>query len=304
MVNSLSRARARRAHGRISTKCSGFRSSMSTIFGIPTPALYRPTPDRADQRLVLRAAQPRPGGHLRPAARHQLRPWRAIHARRIRRPICCSTYARHRLLARADPGAPDRRPSSAIVLERADAERGSTSSIRSTACCSPSAWRSFSKACSATGSAPPASPIRRRRSWPAASISASCSCRSIAAGWWSPRWSICLGTWLLIEKTRLGAYLRAATENATLVQAFGVNVPLLLTLDLRPRRRARGLRRRAGGADLSGEPADGLESHHHRLRGRRRRRHGLDPRRDRHRLHARPARGPDQGVLSARPRTS
>ena len=41
---------------------------------------------------------------------------------------------------------------------------------------------------------------------------------------------ICLGTWLLIEKTKLGAYLRAATENATLVQAFGVNVPRLLTL--------------------------------------------------------------------------
>jgi branched-chain amino acid transport system permease protein len=41
---------------------------------------------------------------------------------------------------------------------------------------------------------------------------------------------ICIGTWLLIEKTQLGAYLRAATENATLVQAFGVNVPLLLTL--------------------------------------------------------------------------
>ncbi|MBZ6078363.1 branched-chain amino acid ABC transporter permease [Microvirga puerhi] len=41
---------------------------------------------------------------------------------------------------------------------------------------------------------------------------------------------ICLGTWLLIEKTRLGSYLRAATENATLVQAFGVNVPRLLTL--------------------------------------------------------------------------
>jgi branched-chain amino acid transport system permease protein len=41
---------------------------------------------------------------------------------------------------------------------------------------------------------------------------------------------VCIGTWLLIEKTRLGAYLRAATENTTLVQAFGVNVPLLLTL--------------------------------------------------------------------------
>ncbi|MBP0615641.1 branched-chain amino acid ABC transporter permease [Jiella mangrovi] len=41
---------------------------------------------------------------------------------------------------------------------------------------------------------------------------------------------ICLAVWLLIEKTRLGAYLRAATENPQLVQAFGVNVPLLLTL--------------------------------------------------------------------------
>ncbi len=40
---------------------------------------------------------------------------------------------------------------------------------------------------------------------------------------------ICLATWLLIERTRLGAYLRASTENATLVQAFGVNVPFLLT---------------------------------------------------------------------------
>ncbi|UIJ70662.1 branched-chain amino acid ABC transporter permease [Aurantimonas sp. HBX-1] len=42
--------------------------------------------------------------------------------------------------------------------------------------------------------------------------------------------AVCLATWLLIEKTRLGAYLRAATENPQLVQAFGVNVPLLLTL--------------------------------------------------------------------------
>ncbi len=41
---------------------------------------------------------------------------------------------------------------------------------------------------------------------------------------------ICLATWALIEKTRLGAYLRAATENPSLVRAFGINVPLLLTL--------------------------------------------------------------------------
>jgi branched-chain amino acid transport system permease protein len=41
---------------------------------------------------------------------------------------------------------------------------------------------------------------------------------------------VCIGVWLAIEKTKLGAYLRAATENPQLVQAFGVNVPLLLTL--------------------------------------------------------------------------
>ncbi|BCB21414.1 branched-chain amino acid ABC transporter permease [Bosea sp. ANAM02] len=41
---------------------------------------------------------------------------------------------------------------------------------------------------------------------------------------------ICLSTWFLIEKTKLGAYLRAATENPTLTQAFGINVPLLVTL--------------------------------------------------------------------------
>ncbi|MDZ4791104.1 MAG: branched-chain amino acid ABC transporter permease [Hyphomicrobiales bacterium] len=42
--------------------------------------------------------------------------------------------------------------------------------------------------------------------------------------------TVCLATWLVIEKTRLGSYLRAATENPTLVGAFGVNVPRLITL--------------------------------------------------------------------------
>ncbi|MCH4564140.1 branched-chain amino acid ABC transporter permease [Halomonas sp. EGI 63088] len=41
---------------------------------------------------------------------------------------------------------------------------------------------------------------------------------------------VCLGTWFIIERTRLGAYLRAGTENPALMQAFGVNVPLLVTL--------------------------------------------------------------------------
>jgi branched-chain amino acid transport system permease protein len=41
---------------------------------------------------------------------------------------------------------------------------------------------------------------------------------------------ICIATWFLIERTRFGSYLRAATENPTLVRAFGVNVPRMITL--------------------------------------------------------------------------
>ncbi len=41
---------------------------------------------------------------------------------------------------------------------------------------------------------------------------------------------VCFGTWFAIERTKLGAYLRAATENRTLVQAFGINVPVMITL--------------------------------------------------------------------------
>ncbi len=41
---------------------------------------------------------------------------------------------------------------------------------------------------------------------------------------------VCFATWYVIEKTKLGAYLRAGTENPRLVEAFGVNVPLMITL--------------------------------------------------------------------------
>jgi len=41
---------------------------------------------------------------------------------------------------------------------------------------------------------------------------------------------VCFGVWFLIERTRLGAYLRAGTENPELVQAFGINVPLMVSL--------------------------------------------------------------------------
>jgi branched-chain amino acid transport system permease protein len=42
--------------------------------------------------------------------------------------------------------------------------------------------------------------------------------------------AVCFSTWYVIEKTRLGAYLRAGTENPKLVEAFGINVPLMVTL--------------------------------------------------------------------------
>jgi len=42
--------------------------------------------------------------------------------------------------------------------------------------------------------------------------------------------TVCCGSWFIIEKTRLGAYLRAGTENPALLQAFGVNVPLMFSL--------------------------------------------------------------------------
>jgi branched-chain amino acid transport system permease protein len=42
--------------------------------------------------------------------------------------------------------------------------------------------------------------------------------------------TVCIATWFVIEKTKLGSYLRAATENPELVQAFGINVPRMITL--------------------------------------------------------------------------
>ena len=42
--------------------------------------------------------------------------------------------------------------------------------------------------------------------------------------------AVCFGTWFIIEKTKLGSYLRASTENPQVVQAFGINVPVLITL--------------------------------------------------------------------------
>jgi len=58
---------------------------------------------------------------------------------------------------------------------------------------------------------------------------------------------VCLATWFVIERTKLGAYLRAATENPALVQAFGINVPRMITLTYGFGVALAGLRRRICG---------------------------------------------------------
>src|SRR6185295_5325796 len=72
---------------------------------------------------------------------------------------------------------------------------------------------------------------------------------------------ICGLTWFVIERTRLGSYLRAATENPLLVQAFGINVPRLITLTYGL---GVGLAALAGvmAAPIPGQPLDGLGPDH------------------------------------------
>ena len=103
--------------------------------------------------------------------------------------------------------------------------------------------------------------------------------------------AVCLGTWFLIERTRLGAYLRAGTENAKLVQAFGVNVPLMVMLTYGAGAAL------AGRAGDPGHAADGHQRDHRRVRGGGDRRHGFDPRLRDHRSRPRRDRGVHPCVL-------
>jgi branched-chain amino acid transport system permease protein len=89
--------------------------------------------------------------------------------------------------------------------------------------------------------------------------------------------SVCLGTWFVIERTRLGSYLRAGTENPQLVQAFGINVPLMVMLTYG-----------AGGSGDSNQPTHGKQFDHCGVCRGGHWRHGLHPRRDHHRRGARP----------------
>lgn len=108
---------------------------------------------------------------------------------------------------------------------------------------------------------------------------------------------VCFGTWFVIERTKLGAYLRAATENPTLVQAFGVNVPRMVTLTYgfgvalaafagvmaAPIYQVSPLMGRTSSSSSSPSSSSG---------------HGINPGRHRHRVRAGRHRGPHQGLLS------
>ena len=83
--------------------------------------------------------------------------------------------------------------------------------------------------------------------------------------------AVCFGTWYLIERTRLGVYLRAGTENAALVQAFGINVPLMVMLTYG----AGGSGRGAGSTHHPDQSADGIQPDHRGLCGGSDRGHGL-----------------------------
>ena len=99
----------------------------------PAPGPVRPAPARADQRLVLRDAEPRAGGDLRAPQHHQLRPRRPVHDGRFRRPGCSRATSASATGGRSSwcrrSSAPSASSSSAPCW------RGSTTSTTSTASC-------------------------------------------------------------------------------------------------------------------------------------------------------------------------
>jgi branched-chain amino acid transport system permease protein len=109
--------------------------------------------------------------------------------------------------------------------------------------------------------------------------------------------AVCLTTWFVIERTKLGSYLRAATENPTLVRAFGINVPRMITLTYGFGVALAALAGVMAAPVYNVSPQMG-QPHHRGVRGGRDRRHGLDHGSDRDRVRIGPHRGTHQGVLS------
>ena len=255
------------------------RNLVTEIFGIPVAVILGPADARARQRLVLCHAEPWLAVIFGLHGRGEFRPRRLLHARRLRR-AAGPAAAGHQLLAGADrwrrwwSGCWASRVERLLLrrLYRLDPLYG--------------LLLTFGLALIAEGSLHQVF----------GAIGAVLSGARRAAGAFNlgfmflpmyRAWVIlaslvvCFSTWFVIERTRLGATLRAATENAPLVQAFGINVPLHRGGHLRRRRGARGTCRRAGLTDRPGELAHGHLAGHRRVRGRGHRRHGFDLRLDR-----------------------
>ena len=109
---------------------------------------------------------------------------------------------------------------------------------------------------------------------------------------------VCLATWLVIEKTKLGSYLRAATENSAARRGLRRQRAAPDDPHLRLRRRPGGPGRRARRASLFSQSQHGSRHHHRRIRRGGDRRYGLDPWLDHYRFRAGRHRGFDQGLLS------
>ncbi len=110
--------------------------------------------------------------------------------------------------------------------------------------------------------------------------------------------TVCFVTWFLIERTRLGSRLRAATENAKLVQAFGINVPLLVMCTYGAGVALAALAGVLAAPGRAGQSLDGLLAGHRGVRRGGHRRHGLDHRRHRQRTGSRTDRRTDESHLS------
>src|SRR6516162_2377006 len=163
----------------------------------------RPVADRTHQRLVLRAAQPGARRHLRHAQHHQLHARRAVHAGRVRRILSLA-------LCRTGLLVGDNHHLYGLLLTF-----GLALIFEGT-------FRNFFGSSGLPYSVPPTLQggqnlgfmfLPNYRAWVVVF--------SLA---------VCLTTWFVIERTKLGSYLRAATENPTLVRAFGINVPRMITL--------------------------------------------------------------------------
>src|SRR5437868_4921020 len=252
------------------------------------------TPRRADQRRVLRDAEPRARGYLRPPQHHQLHARGAVHDGRVLRLVSAELVG-DRLLAgadhRADRGRHSRHRDRAVS---AAPHRAIGSPLRTLADLRPGVDHRghLPPAIRLVGPAlhdPAGTPGRAQSRLHVSAELPRLGHRRLACR--VPRNLVC-------HRAHSARGLSARRDREP---GFGARLwhrrAAHGDIDLWRRCRAGGARRRHGGADLPGEPLDGQQHHHRRVRRRRDRRDGLDPRRDCQRLWLGAHRGLDQSVL-------